>query len=127
MRILYYALIFFAAASFAGAVAGIGSFEFSTEGSSVSSLSTSGRVVVFVQSIVLAGAAYGIQRRAIAVWWLGWVVLGASLVSTILSAFSSRPSLPLAVLPFPLLLIGYWAFLWSKQRYYFARDEDAQT
>lgn len=87
----------------------------------------SGRVWVLSQSMMLAAAAYGIQRRAVAVWWLGWVALVLGAVSIVRSAFSSPPALPLAVLPIPLLVVGYWAFWWYRQRSYFVRDQSEKT
>ena len=80
-------------------------------------------------STLFCGAAlYGIQKRSVTAWRLGWAYLGAGYISSVLQIRSLTRTVPEADSPRIALAVTvtgaslgflYWGLWWKKQRGYF--------
>jgi hypothetical protein len=111
----------------ASAISGIAAISFTPGHTEIERHDWSGRVF----AVGLAGffllAWYGIHRRYLAAWWIGWLIffglLGDCLYETSSFAFGLRGEERWVflggVVLFVTLVFGYWASWWKRQRPYF--------
>ena len=101
----------------------------------VPSLHSRSAITNSLLSTLFCGAAlYGIHKRTVTAWRLGWIYLGAAYISSVLQirsltrtvpeADSPRIALTVAVTGASLVFL-YWAFWWKKQRGYFKNNTSA--
>lgn len=86
-------------------------------------------------TLVCAAAIYGINKRTVTAWKLGWVYLGVGYISSVLQIRSltrtvpedDSPRIALAVaVTGASLVFLYWGFWWKKQRRYFKSNPSEQ-
>jgi hypothetical protein len=79
-------------------------------------------------ALVYAAALYGIHKRTVMTWKLGWVFLAANCVAFVFQVHSSmlkvspteNPWVPTAAAAIGATAVGvYWGYWWNGQRSYF--------
>jgi hypothetical protein len=88
-----------------------------------------------ISMLLAAAALYGLQKRTLIVWKLGWCYLVASYLSWLRATLSSIRKIPPADHPmvaYAAVVIGgatvavYWGFWWNRQKNYFVSAQPAQ-
>jgi hypothetical protein len=88
------------------------------------------RIFTLIFIILCFLGTYGIHKRSIYVWWVGWAVIAQSVLAVLWSALPFTFGLPAnekwiatsAVLLGFGLVGGYWALWWKKQRSFFIKN-----
>ena len=109
------------------AISGVSAVSFTPGHTDVAWHAWTGRIVALAISAFFLLAWFGIHRRHVATWWLGWVVLFALLGDFLYSSLSFGFGLPAqehwmlfgGVILMVTLLFGYWAWWWKRHRAYF--------
>lgn len=128
MRALKLICAFFFAVSVLSIFQGIGRIN-----SASSSIATRHSVFItilsFVQAIFWIGAFYGIQKKSLIAWKLGWVViafgflefliLGLSVTNKLSQTDSPRIA-SISIVVGAGIVVVYWALWWKKQKSYFS-------
>jgi hypothetical protein len=117
----------FCAMGVASAVSGVSAVSLTPGHTEIGRHDGTGRIVALGLAAAFALAWYGIHRRHVATWWLGWflffAILGDFLYGTLLFAFGLSGGERWAVLGgialIVLLVFAYWASWWKRQRAYF--------
>jgi hypothetical protein len=82
----------------------------------------------FIAALVYAAALYGIHKRTVMTWRLGWVFLAANYFGFVFQVHSSMRKVPQAENPWVPTAAGaiaaaavavYWGYWWNRQRSYF--------
>jgi hypothetical protein len=89
----------------------------------------------FLSALFCGAAIYGIHKRTVTAWRLGWVYLGAgyilwlrqcvSFTRTIAPADDTRVAFAATAILGTLITL-YWGFWWKKQRGYFKNNPSEQ-
>ena len=127
MRTLKIICLVFCAMGIASALSGVSAVSFTPGHTEISRHDWNGRVFAVGPAGAFALAWYGIHKRHVAPWWLGWflfvAILGDFLYGTLLFAFGLSGGERWAVLGgialMVLLVFGYWASWWKRQRTHF--------
>jgi hypothetical protein len=130
MRVLQGFFIFFCLLSLLSAVTGIQSISI-TDHVAISRHDDLGRLYSIVVAALNAAAFYGIHRRALIAWKLGWVVLAAAFVSFVASALPETTRLPPPgcwIVPCFVVIggsvvVGMWGMWWKRQWGYFTPQQ----
>jgi hypothetical protein len=109
------------------AVSGVSAISFTPGNTEITKHDWNGRLIALGFAGVFALAWYGIHRRYLATWWLGWLVffgiLGDCLYGSLTFAFglpaSERWVLLGGIILIVTLVLGFWASWWKRQRAYF--------
>ena len=81
-----------------------------------------------IASVLFAGAAYGMHRRLLVVWWLGIAVLVWSGVDSILGFFRGpRTDIAIMCSLMATLLSALLVSVWFRQRSYFQSHATNKT
>lgn len=135
MRILKIVLTLFFVWSVADFIVAVGSVHSPQNGVYFTGHGTLVIVQCLVLALIYAVALYGIHKRAVIAWKLGWVFIAAAYLGWLLQGLSLTRRVPEADSPgvaFTAVVIAgaavavYWGFWWNKQKSYFvkpARDE----
>jgi hypothetical protein len=84
---------------------------------------------LFVSAFCVA-AVYGIHKRSLVAWKLGWIVIAAGLTEFLVSALSAISKIPRndhPVVAAAAVVVGgtavalYWGFWWKRQKSYFVK------
>ncbi|HTV57693.1 MAG TPA: hypothetical protein VMD77_02220 [Candidatus Baltobacteraceae bacterium] len=88
-----------------------------------------------VSTLLLASALYGLRKRTLVVWRLGWCYLVAAYLSWLFTGLSSSRKIPPEDSPIvasAAIVIGgaivavYWGFWWNRQKNYFITAASVQ-
>jgi hypothetical protein len=127
MRTLKIVCLFFCAMGIASAISDVSAVTFTPGHTEIAGHDWSGRVI----AVGLAGffllAWYGIHRRHLATWWLGWLFFFGLLGDFLYASLTFAVGLPAAqrwvlvggIVLIVMLVFGYWASWWKRQRAYF--------
>lgn len=132
MRLLKIFLAFFCALSVVDFIVAASGIHLSYEG-------TYSKHLVMAESLVsmflLAAALYGLRKRTLMVWKLGWCYLVAFYLSWLFTGLSSTRKIspedsPMAasaaVLIGGAIVAVYWGFWWTRQKNYFTSAKPRQ-
>jgi hypothetical protein len=130
MRVLQALCVFFCLMGILSAVTGIQSISVADR-VVITRHSDLGRLYSILVAAFNAAAFYGIQRRALIAWKLGWVVLVAAFMSFVASALPETTRLPPPgcwIVPCFVMIggsvvVGIWGMWWKRQRGYFTRQQ----
>jgi hypothetical protein len=94
-----------------------------------------GRLCAAIAALVLAAAVYGIQKRAVVVWALGWVALVTSFLSFVVTGLSmalQQPPPGREIMSIFIVIGGsvvtvFWGLWWKHQREYFGLHNDQEA
>jgi hypothetical protein len=119
--------LFFCAMGIASAISGVAAISFTPGHTEIARHNWSGRLFAVGVAVFFLLAWYGIHKRHLATWWLGWLVffgvLGDFLYSSLTFAFglsaTERWVLLGGIILIVTLVFGYWASWWKRQRAYF--------
>jgi hypothetical protein len=133
MRTLKITCVFFALSSAALVIQGAWEID-----SSADPVRMKHAVISTIWSLLLlafwGGAIYGIQKKALIAWKLGWGAIAAELLAVLDAAFSVRSRIPstdspgvaaAAAVVGGTAVVLYWAFWWNRQRSYFVKSTAA--
>jgi hypothetical protein len=127
MRTLKVICLVLCAMGIASAISGISAISFTPDHTEITKHDWNGRAIALGLAGVFALAWYGIHRRSLATWWIGWLVLliclGDFLYATLPLAVSlpgvQRWALLGGIVLIVTLVFGFWASWWKRQRAYF--------
>ena len=127
MRVLQAICVLFCLLSIASAVTGIQSIRATSDGVAISRYSGFGRCYAIAAALVFAAAFYGIHRRSLVAWKLGWMVLAALTLGIVISALidALKQPTPGHWMASCFMVIGgsavavFWGIWRKRQRGYF--------
>jgi hypothetical protein len=133
MRLLKIFLAFFCAWSAVDFIVAAGGIHLPYGAAYSKHLVMAGPLVIM---LLLAAALYGLRKRTLIVWKLGWCYLIAAYLSWLFTGLSSTRRISSADSPMvasvALVIVGaivavYWGFWWNRQKHHFASAKHLQS